>query len=544
MSREPADLAFSPDGNRIAYIATESDSGQSRLWVRALAEPSARPFPETETAERPFWSPDGRSIAFFTRGDHPRLKKVPADGGSPVTLCEVTWARGGTWGKNGDIVFAPAPLGPLCRVSAAGGEVSVVTSLDTTRHETGHRMPTFLPDGDHFVYASLPVSPQGWDLFVGSLHSKQAKKLTTAASGATYADPGFLLFERESKLVAQRLDLRRLEVVGEAEPLADAPAPDWTQEDATRIASASRNGRLVALRRAGQRTHLEWFDRSGVSRGRPSLPPSDYSDVSLSPDGRSAALSHRVSSFASEVLRVDLERGVTARLTDAKAWNAAPRWSPDGNTVAINSSRSGREEIYLVPSDGSGEPRLVPTTESQFKNPVAWSPDGKKLVINSIGTQTGLDLYVVSLDGDHAVRPLAVGAGAEYMATVSPDGRWIAYGSDETGRFELFVRSFPEGKQKLQLTTTGGAFPHWSRDGREIVYTGGEDFRGHFALHLEGGATPRPGATQLLFRWPHVPTGADISKDDERILAALPDADPPEPVVTVILDWTSMLGKR
>jgi eukaryotic-like serine/threonine-protein kinase len=542
LSSEPGDIAISPDGQRVAYIGVDS-SGVGRLWVRALDSPNARMIPGTENAVRPFWSPNGRWIAYFTSGDGSSLEKVPAGEGAPVKLCDVGWARGGAWGSHGDILFSPTPTSALERISEEGGPITPVTVLDSTRHETSHRNPCFLPDGEHFLYSALPVEAAGWATYVGSLHDTHVKKLGDAGSAATYAEPGFLLFDRDDRVVARRIDLGRMELTGDAIPLTDAPPA--TTEDASRIVTASRNGRVLVSRAQPALVQIEWRDRAGVSHGHVPLAANSYSYVALSPDSRFATVTHSTSRYTAQVMRVDLARGALTPLTDAHNYSFFGVWSPDGRTVANCSSVSGgREEICLEPSDGSGQPRISPSTPLQFKGPVGWSPDQRQLVFYQIDPVTGLDLYALEV-GTHAVRKLATDPGAQGFGQVSPDGRWLAYESDESGTSQVFVRSFTDSTGKLQITTDGGNAPRWTKGGREIVYVTNsrQTIR---AVPFTSGQPPAPGADHLLFGFPfRMPDGAwDVTADGERFIVLVPAANTPAPTTTLIVDWPAMMNRR
>ncbi len=249
----------------------------------------------------------------------------------------------------------------------------------------------------------------------------------------------------------------------------------------------------------------------------------------------------QIGRFASQVLRVDLKRGVAATLTDVRDYNIARCWSPDDRTLAMSSILSGgHEEIRLLPADGSGPPRLVPTSAAQFKSPEAWSPDGRSIVINQIMPGTGRDLFVIDAELGGAPRPVAIAPGNQFLGALSADGRWLAYGSEETGKWQVFVCRFPDGANKLQLTAAGGADAHWTRGDGEIVYVG-EDRRSFYAIPFEPGREPGPDAARLLFRLPYSVSMWDVTKDGERFLVLAPERSPGEPSTTFIVDWPAML---
>jgi serine/threonine protein kinase len=541
LSVEPSDVAISPDGRLLTFVSVDS-AGMGHLWTRALDEPLPRLVPETENAMHPFWSPDSRWIGFFTYGDRAQLKKVAVDGGTPIALCDIEWARGGTWGRNGDIVFSPVPQGGLFRVSEKGGPVTPVTRPDTTRRETGHRYPSFLSDGDHFVFAAMPHGPEGYPLYVGSLRSRSVKRIGSAATAATFVEPGYLLFQREKKLVAQRFDVRKLELVGEVVPLGPAPPP--SQEDAARIATASSNGRLVVLNSAVTLRHLEVLDSQGRSLGRVPMPSGDYLFPYLSPDERSMSIMEPADRFTSQALRVDLARGTLMRLTDSRAFNSSGPWSPDGRTIAINSTRSGREEIYFVSSDGSGGAKPVPSVGGQFKAPADWSADGRLLLFNAMDPGTAFDLFTLD-PSSGKVRPFSNSPGSEIEARISPDMRWAEYVSDETGHNEVFVRSFPDGGNKIQITTTGAVNAQWIENGKAIAFLG-NDHRTMSSVPFVPGVAPTASPARVLFRLPAPTdfTNWTVSRRENRFYFLLPDEGTPDPSVTVMMNWTRLLGRR
>ena len=542
LSGEPSDVVISPDGRSLAYVGVDS-TGLAHLWVRPLDSADARMLPQTARAQHPFWSPDSRWIAFFTTGEGAGLFKIEAAGGAPIKLCDVQWSRGGAWGPHGDILFSPSPTSPISRIGAAGGAVTQVTVLDSTRHETSHRHPSFVGDGEHFVYVALPATAQGWTLYLASLHSRAIKKLGSALSAATWVEPGYLLYDREGRFVAQRYDPGRQELVGDVIPLADT-APR-TSEDATRIASASRSGRIAMLRGASPMRGLQWFDRSGAPGARMRIPDDVYYWPVLSHDGRYALLTRSMGRFAAQVMRVELARGVLTGLTDPHDYDAGGCWSPDDRTLAASTVHGGgHEEVTLLSADGSGAPRLLPTSSAQFKSPVSWSPDGRTLVVDQISAGTGNDLVVVDAIRGGTPRPLAVDPGAQNSATISPDGHWVAYDSDETGTRQVFVRRFPEGTEKLQITTAGGGEPHWSRGGKELISIDNES-RNLSAVPFEPGREPDPTAFHLLMRLPFRcdPNGWDVTADGSRFLVSAPDAALSQTSTMIIVDWPSLLQK-
>jgi serine/threonine protein kinase len=539
LSLGPADVAISPDGRQLAYVAADS-TDVPRLWVRALDSRTAHVVPESGNADHPFWSPDGRWIGYSTNGEGACLKKVPAAGGTPVKLCDLQWSRGNAWGKNGDILFSPSPNSALSRISENGGAITAATELDSTRGEKSHRNPCFLPDGDHFIFSAVPAIERGWAMYVASLRSHTVKRIGSALSAGTWVEPGYLLFDRDGRVVAQRFDLKKLELVGDVTPLSYATP--LSQEDATRIATGSTNGRLAVLRSEPLRV-LEWRNRTGAVLGRPQIPSAFYYELRLTPDAQHAAVGRIADRFGVQVVRVDFDRGIATALTDRREYNDPGCWSPDGRTIAISSVREGGiENIGVIPADGSGPIRLLETSNLQFKSAVCWSPDGKSIVISQLVPGSSRDLFVV--DAEHGGKPrLLVGdPGLQDAGSLSPDGHWLAYDSDETGTSQIYLRRFPDGADKIQITRSGCTEPEWTHNGRELVFIG-NDRRSFFTVPFEGVRAPLPGSEKVLFRTPFDVDfgGWDVTRDGERFLMLAPDRAARAPSTTIVVDWTAML---
>jgi dipeptidyl aminopeptidase/acylaminoacyl peptidase len=526
-----ANVAISPDGQAIAFVAYDTTGGPS-LWIRPLASAAARRIPDTRNAWIPFWSPDSRYVAFFDQQES-KLKKVPIAGGSPTTICSASDSRGGTWNRDGVIVFAPASAGPLVRVASGGGEPVAVTVLDSTRHESAHRFPCFLPDGQHFLFAALPARPDVWDIFVGSMNSREVKWLLAARSAPVYVEPGYLLFERDQQLMAQRFDAGRLELEGDAVAISDV-AMFWGME-ADPAASASRNGRLALLRSMPPDTRLVMLDRSGATCARYELPPGPWAVLSASPDGRRAAVGN-----GSDIWIVDLTRSVPMRFAEGSPASIYAVWSPDGKRVAFIAKSAGREEIHIASLDGAAEP--VPTTESLFKIVYDWSRDGRYLVFGTMDATTGWDLWLLPLEGDRKPVLYLRSPAWDMNARVSPDGRWLAYASNETGQFEIYVQSFPRPGRKVRVSLGSGNFPFWSKGGRELLYFHGPTVTTIMSVPVEAGEEFRPGPPRPLFTLPMGVNGLDVVADGERFLASTATEVHPRDI-RIILNWTALLKR-
>jgi Tol biopolymer transport system component len=474
-----------------------------------------------------FWSPDSRYFGYSVGG---KLRKIAVGGGEPTTICNVKWARGADWGSRDQIVFAALPESPLFAVAAAGGEPRQVTTLDAARHETSHRFPSFLPDGDHFLFVALPGGQGGFDIFLGSLKSKEVRKIMRADSAAVYAEPGYLLFAREGKILAQPFDPRRLELSGEAAVLADAPPK--SDLDAEPVVSASDDRRIVFLRSGVTSTRLEWHDRKGIAQGTVPLPPGPWEMSMLSPDRRTAAVMN-----GSELWLVDLVRFIPTRFADTFSKEAGLALFDDSRRFAFSSNQSGRAEIYIGSTTGAGEPQIVPTTDAQFKTVWDISTDGKTMVFGQMGDTTRWDLWILPLQEGGKPQPYLAGPGQEQSAHLSPDGKWLAYDSDESGQKEVYVQSFPVPGHKMRISVDGGDWPGWTQGGKELLYGKGDILMS--VPITTAGAELEPGTPRPLLTIPEGTNGGDGTADGERFLISTgPEV---QRDIRVILNWTALL---
>ena len=471
---------ISPDGRHLAFVGI-SDADEQRLWVRSLDSLEARPLAGTEGAELPFWSPDNRFIGFFAEG---KLKKISVDGGHAQTLSEATGARGGTWaqgssGSDGLVVFAPRVSSALLRISDAGGEPAPATILDESAQETTHRLPHFLPDGRHFLYlgGGAGVGTGLRQIYIGSL------------------DPGT---GGESESVTKTPLLPddtpvRYEPVGQPFPIAEGISA-LTGGVRPSDFSVSQTGVLAYRTRAGLLRHqLAWFGRDGKrlnlvgERGA-------HAAVSLSPDKAKAAISRFDSSR--DIWIHDLARDVPSRFTFHRATDLSHTWSPDGRRLAFSSDRDGSFNLYLKPTSGAGESELLFQTDNN-NAPRDWSRDGRLILFADQNPETGWDLWVLPLEGEKKPVPYLQTEFAEVMGQFSPDGRWVAYASNESGRSEIYVQPYPADGGKWQVSTDGGIQPRWRADGKELFYLTADDRV--MAAEIEAGETFQPGVPHMLF---------------------------------------------
>ena len=535
---DAAEQSISPDGRMLALWGVDS-TGASLIWVRALDSVEPRSLAGTEEASLGFWSPDSKYLAFFADG---KLKKIRVEGGPPQILCDANNGRGGSWSKDGTIVFCPAAEGPLYRVSAAGGTPTPVTTLDTALHETGHRWPWFLPDGKHFVYVVLPGQDLNFDAYLASVDGGARQKLFSASSAPTYAEPGYLLFVRNGTLTVQAFDAESRKLKGEPVVLKSlALRSDYTGAPFVKV---SENGTLIHRTPGSPNTDLSIYDRQGrVTRKLP-LNPGRFDDLALSGDGKYIAVNRGSSATTSDLWVVDVERAMVSRFTFGAGESFGPVWSPDGQRVAFASNRDGRENIYVRSRLGQSAETLLYDSKTLFKHPCQWSPDGQQIVTAELGESTGWDILLVDATGGGKSVPVLTGPFNESFAVVSPDSRWIAYCSDEAGRAELYVDTFPVPGNKIQISSSGmfpmgggGGFLGWTSNGRELLYMS-PDFK---IMTVDVETTPafRAGTPRVLFRF-RPARGLNMSADGQFFVATVPSGSASSSI-SVIMNWTELL---
>jgi len=443
-------LAVSPDGRRIVFV------GQQQLLVRSLNETAAVTLAGTNGATFPFWSPDSRSIGFFAAG---RLMRTDVAGGVPQTLTAAPAGRGAAWSEANVIVFALNATS-LQRVTAVGGDPAPVTKLDPT--QANHRHPSFLPDGRHLLFTAQGP-PEVAGVYVASLDGSGMKRLVAGATHPAFVPPDTLLFLRAGSLFAQPFDPNGLMISGEPARIADGVGGF----------SASRGG-VLAYRAGGAAagSQLTWFDRAGKVLGVAG--PADWGPLSVevSPDGKRAAVHRAEGGNAPDVWLLDLSRGVPTRFTVAPESDTYPLWSADGSRIVFVSARKGKVALFQKPASGAGDEQ--PLIEAEFPGIFAASDaskDGRFLLYRAFSQRSGPpDLWVLPLGGDKKPFVWLRTSSDEFNGQFSPDSRWVAYGSDETGRFEVSVQSFPTPGGQWRVSTEGGVAPRWRADGKEIFY--------------------------------------------------------------------------
>ncbi len=462
----PGPAVVSPDGRKVAFTAADG-AGKVNLYVRSLDASEPQMLGGTEGAQYPFWSPDSRAIGFFTPG---KLKTVDLVGGSPLTLCPVSEGKGGSWGPSGTILFAPSPNGPLSKVSDKGGDPVVVTKIDGGRGDNSHRHPRFLPDGKHFLYVARnsASASEGFPIVFASLDGGAEKVLLRSPATPQYAS-GRLLYLRETTLMARPFDPARGTFLGDGLPVADRIAMPSVQTGSA-VFSASENGVLVTQSARGDlSSRLQWRTRDGKPDGFLGE-PGEYQGVVFSPDGKLAAVTALEGGGSTYDLWIlDVARGVRTRFTFDPGNDVRPVWSPDGKSIVFASDRKGHYDLYRKSLEGAAEeePLVVSDTD---KVAAAWTPDGRFLVFGQDVKGGGTEIRTLALDGSKKEDVILKTKASAVASPLSPDGRWLPVSSDESGRWEVYVTSFPKAGRKWQVSTGGGAYAFWRADGKEIVY--------------------------------------------------------------------------
>ena len=530
-------FAISPDGRRLVVAAVDTKTGSTSLWLRDLAQGKAVRLEQTDGALMPFWSPDSAQIAFFSKG---MLRRVDLTGSLVRDICEAPTPRGGAWGAGGEIVFTASFRTGLSIVPASGGAARVLTTLDPGRHEKSHRFPAFLPGGKSVLF--LAQTAEGGtrsdesSIEALDLASGKRTRLITANSSPLYAASGHILFWRGGTLLAQPFDLGRLAVVGEPTPIASPVG--YTQNEQA-LASVSDDGTLVVLEVSrGAVSRLGWLDRKGQSLG-PSQEPELISNLVLSHDGKRLALAiNGVGQGATDLWLEDVERGGASRLTFEEGGETNAVWSRDDRFVYYLNDRRNDGVIFRRRADGTGAAEEIGTTPAGVM-PLAISSDGSWLVVESVVDETGFDLLRFDVATKTAT-PLVASPFFDRDGQLSPDDRLLAYASEESGRWEVYVQSLDGERGRWQVSSESGRAPHWRADGRELFFLAPPGRM--MAVDVEPGAVPRFSAPHELFR---VSTeDYDVTPDGQRFIVATFAASATDKPLTLITHWPSRLPKR
>ena len=532
---------LSPDGMQLAFTARDEKS-KVMLYVRSLNSVTARALAGTEDAIYPFWSADSREVAFFAGG---KLKRVHASGGPPQDICESFGGRGGSWSKDGEIVFTPSSNLGLFKVSAGGGTPEAASKLDTALGENSHRFPFFLPDGKHFIFWSRTSRPgQSPVLYVGELGKLQAKLLMKSESIASFAS-GYLLFLRGQTLMAQPFDSKSLELSGEPQPLAERVAINGPSVRA--MFSASEAGTLIyQTGEASAGWTMVWRDREGKQTDA-FAKAEHYLTPALSPDGtRMAVTIFDGQQGVSEIWIFDLVRQTSNRFTFGPATQTFPIWSADGKTIFFGSNVKGFSHIYAKAADGSGVTRVVLDDGDELESPRITSADGRYLIYGRrLPNETGYHIWVLPLTGGGKPFPIVQDGFDEDYPTLSANGKWMAYQSNESGRKEVYITAFPSGGAKWQVSNTGGSSPKWRRDGKELFFLDAADTITAVDVNISEGA-PRLGAPHGLFQAVGIQRDFgpyDVTADGKRFLVNSGNLKEGGDPLTLVLNWTAELKK-
>jgi serine/threonine protein kinase len=532
------DVAMSPNGHTVAIVGHRESDRSSVIWIYEPGTQDAASLPNTEGASFPFWSPDGQSLGFFADG---KLKKLSLSGGPAQTLCDAPTGRGGTWSKDGVILFTPSGhLGVgLYRISASGGTPVQITVPDKSLIEDSHRWPFFLPDGIHYLYSAIHLSGRRdlSSVYMGSLGSNEKRLVTKAGANAAYVAP-YLLFYRDQTLFGQPFDTRKLEPTGEPIPIL-TDIQYWPRISEA-VFAASGTGLLVA-QKAGDSgaSQLLWFDRKGQQIGIV-LKPGIYGNISLSLNGKAVASDTTdPASQNTDVWTYDLENQSAKRLTFDPAIDSTPIWSPDGSRMVFGSNRGTNFDLYLKDTNGAQEEKPI-LQEGPDRFPTDWSRDGKYILY-----ERGADLWFITIPEFHPTQFLKASSTLK-GGRFSPDGKWIAYSSNESGRWEVYVTSFPEAHGKWQVSNAGGVEPKWRGDGKELFYLSSDSKM--MAVPVKTSSNFDPGTPMLLFQAnPREMLATseqfsyEVSQDGQKFLinTHLKTAMTP---MSVVLNWSAKLN--
>jgi Serine/threonine protein kinase len=534
-------VALSPDARRILFLL-QDEAGRDSIAVRSLDSLETRRLPGTEDARGMFWSPDGREIAFLSEG---KLKRMNAAGGPVQTVCDSDGAFSGAWGSKGTILFDKDFPGPVVAVPATGGTPVPVTAVDASRGEIAHFHPAFLPDGRHFVFVARSIDPEKTSVMLASLDSKDVRRLFYADSNAVFADPGYLLFGRNSAIFAWRFDPQSLKLVGDPAPAFEPVR--CLREDNFLAASAAGN-RVVFVTWFGRR-RLVWVDRKGRELGTLGE-IGGYADVRISPDGQKVAVALRDPSHgqSQDVWVLDVSRGTSSRITSEATEEFNPAWFPDGERLVYVSDRTGSFfNLYERPATGGDEKILVRTKQDKVLPSV--SPDGSHLLV-AVSEGASFARFLLPLSGrDEPVRLSGDSRFSEQHPAFSSDGHWTAFDSDESGQREVYVQPLPQGP-KRQVSIGGGQMPLWNRNGSEIFYAARDGMLMSVPLRPSGGRLEIGGPQPLFLlrlgtsgEIPWVRHPYDVSPDGQRFLVIRRSPDTEADGAVVVTNWTAVLRR-
>jgi Tol biopolymer transport system component len=527
-------LALSPAGETLAFVATGAD-GRDRIWIRPLDSLDSRALDGTEGAEFPFWSPDGRSIGFFANG---KLRRIEAAGGTARELCDAAAPRGGSWSPTGTIVFSANVGGQIQTVSETGGQPRVLAHLTSSKGEV-YRWPVFLPDGRHFLYYIAYGETNVIGGYVTSLDSSETHRILPDADAAVaYAPPGHLLYRYGDRLMSRPFDLGAMRTTGDSSPVVEDVWWDGISTLATGF-SVSSSGVLAYQTGGLSKSQLVLYDRTGKELGNVGSPAAHFEPL-FSPDGRSVAVSRGVKqrSWLTETWLADLGRGTMTRLASKPGLNSVTAvWNPDGRLIAFASPPSG--DVFVRDTRSSDKPKLLFQLPA-FSPLGDWSRDGRYIAYDAVDWKTfRFDIGVRDLQ-EKTSRPMIATSANESGAAFSPDGRWIAYQSDESGADESYVQSFPAGNDRQQVSVGGGTQPRWRGDGKELFYVSPD--RRIMAVDIPAGERIEAGKPHALFgtrilALVEARNHYDVSADGQRFVVNSRRPEDATLPITVVSGW-------
>ncbi|HEX7879163.1 MAG TPA: protein kinase [Candidatus Eisenbacteria bacterium] len=534
---EASDLAVSPDGSLLAWAGNDSTE-KSGVWVRPLDGLEARLVARLDAGPGlPFWSPDSRRVAYFADG---KLRVVGLDGNPPQVICDALDGRGGTWNADGVILFTPTSAGPIHRVAAAGGKSEPILELDAAAGETGQRYPRFLPDGRHFTFTSVPARDGGLLSYVGRLGSNERHFLASATTGAILAAPGQVVFARDNNLMVQRCNPTNWKLIGDPETIAFGLGRYRT---IGRPAAAATASLLIFPSFKTRDYRLAWIGRDDGIRQPLEVPSGFWSGVYPSPDGRKAVAFRLSDDGKLRLWMIDTVRGTGAQMPEGDDTFGPAAWTPDGREFYYGKRIGTRQDFYVGSAAGSEPARPFLEGGMLFKGSPDVSPDGRYLLFAQLEATTRRDIWYAPIAGGDPVR-LIGGPAEEAGPAFSPDGRWVVYQAQESGRPELWVAPFPSGKGAMQITTAGGTGPTWVAGTWEILYV---DMSGHVtSIPVTPGPSPvfgTPTPIRALAGLEDRLQTAKATRDGRRFLVSITDQESQDPTLTVISNWQGLLEK-
>ena len=523
---------LSPDGTKLAFVAADR-KGVQAIYVRPLGALTAQPLAGAEDGEFPFWAPDSHNLGFFSKG---KLKRIDVNGGPAQELADATLPRGGTWSKKGIIVFSPTPASVLKQVPASGGG-AVTSATAFSSDEATHSWPSFLPDGEHFLFECAPRAA----VCLGQLASSQHKIVLQDTAFALYS-AGQLLFVRDEVLLAQPFSLRKMEATGEATPMAEHVATNAVV-GGLGIFSVSDTGVLVYEQsQSAAGWPLTWYGRDGRPQGSLGSNGLYYGPV-ISPDGTRVAVAEGKTSSQTDIWIFDLKRGTQMRLTFDNS-SGFPAWSADGKTVYFNANRGGRESIFAKPADNSSAERLLASPDVSAIRWKSVSADGRQMAFMALGERSGWGIWGMSLQDKPKAFSVLHDQFTKVEPDLSPDGRWLSYASNDTGRFEVYVTAFPKAGPRWQVSTSGGQRPFWRGDGKELYFTAND--QAIMAVNV------MPTANSVFLGQPHLlfraamqsgPLGSyHVSRDGKKFLVNSVGTEQ-SGTLTLVTNWPAELKK-